>query len=77
MHGLFTCSNSPNVEVCASAILVGTLQTYTDPSQVKNIDGGGMFRKRETVVISSDEGLTLETSAWKILTVANSRYQLS
>ena len=42
VHGLFTCSNSPNVEVCASAILVGTLQTYTDPSQVKNIDGGSM-----------------------------------
>ena len=36
-----------------------------------------MFRKRETVVISSDEGLTRETSAWKILKVANSRYQLS
>ena len=24
MHGLFTCSNSPNVEARASAILVGT-----------------------------------------------------
>ena len=66
MHGLFTCSNSPNVEACASAILVGTLQTYTDLSQVKNIDGGG-----------KDEGLTLETSALKLLTVANLRYQLS
>ena len=40
------------------------------------IYGGGKFRKRETVVISSDEGLTL-TSALKLLTVANSRYQLS
>ena len=42
VHGFFTCSNSPNVEVCTSAILIGTLQTYTDPSQVKNIDGGSM-----------------------------------
>ena len=41
------------------------------------IDGGGKFRKRETVVIRSDEELTLETSALKLLTVANSRYQLS
>ena len=41
------------------------------------IDGGGKFRKRETVVIRSDEGLTGKTSALKILTVANSRYQLS
>ena len=39
--------------------------------------GGVKFRKRETVVIRSDEGLTLETSALKLLTVANSRYQLS
>ena len=36
------------------------------------IDGGGKFRKRETVVIRSDEGLTRETSALKLLTVANS-----
>ena len=36
-----------------------------------------MFRKKETVVIRSDEGLTRETSALKLLTVANSRYQLS
>ena len=41
------------------------------------IYGGGMFRKKETVVIHSDEGLTLETSDLKLLTVANSRYQLS
>ena len=37
------------------------------------IDGGGKFRKRETVVIRSDEGLTLETSVLKLLTVANSK----
>ena len=36
-----------------------------------------MFRKKETVVIRSDEGLTLETSDFKLLTVATSRYQLS
>ena len=36
-----------------------------------------MFLKKETVVIRSDEGLTLETSDLILLTVANSRYQLS
>ena len=30
--------------------------------------GGGKFRKKETVVIRSDEGLTRETSALKLLT---------
>ena len=37
--------------------------------------GEGKFRKEETVVIRSDEGLTLETSALKLLTYLI-RYQL-
>ena len=37
--------------------------------------GGGKFRKEETFVIRSDEGLTLETSALKLLTYLI-RYQL-
>ena len=47
-------------------------------SKVPNEQGVVLRRRgRETNGPSSDEGLTLETSAFNLFTVANLRYQLS